>query len=149
MSMTPEEIRSRLSSIEGDAQMYVDLGPEDVPALVYLLDDEEAWLASRAVYALARIATPEALGAIEGAGDSGREELRVAVAVSASMLPTQTSDRVLTKLLHDPDVGVRKFAVESVSPDNEEGLRDTVRELAYADDEALRQKAQVRARELG
>lgn len=149
MPMSAEEVRFQLSSIEGDVQMYVDLGPDEVPLLVDLLDDEEPWLASRAVYALARIETPEARAAVEGASESERGELRVAAAVSASMLPTESSDRVLGRLVRDPDVAVRKFAVESVSADNEESIRRAVQELTNSDDEALRTKAQVRSRELG
>lgn len=147
--MSMEEIRSRLSSIEGDTQMYVDLGADEVPLLVELLDDEEGWMAQRAVYALARIATPEALAAIEAASDSGRAEVRVACAASANLLPPETADRVLTKLLTDREVGVRKFAVENVTPDNEESVRQLVVELADADDDALRAKARTRARDLG
>lgn len=149
MAMSMQEIRSRLSSIEGDAQMYVDLGPDEVPLLVELLDDEEAWMASRAVYALTRIATPEALAAVEEALDSGRDEVRVAVAVSANVLPSEAADRVLTKLLTDREVGVRKFAVESVTPDNEERVRRLVAEMTNSDDEVLRARAQSRARDLG
>lgn len=149
MTMNMQEIRSRLSSIEGDAQMYVDLGPDEVPLLVELLDDEEAWLASRAVYALTRIATPEALAAVEAASDSGRHELRVAVAASANLLPSKAADRVLAKLLQDREVGVRKFAVESVTPDNGERVRRLVTEMTDSDDDVLRARAQSRARDLG
>jgi HEAT repeat protein len=149
MAMSMQEIRSRLSSIEGDAQMYVDLGPDEVPLLVELLDDEEAWMASRAVYALTRIATPEALAAVEEASDSGRDEVRVAVAVSANVLPSEAADRVLTKLLTDREVGVRKFAIESVTPDNEERVRRLVAEMTDSNDEVLRARAQSRARDLG
>ena len=148
MAMSMQEIRSRLSSIEGDAQMYVDLGPDEVPLLVELLDDEEAWLASRAVYALTRIATPEALAAVEEASDSGRDEVRVAVAVSAKVLPSEAADRVLTKLLKDREVGVRKFAIESVTPENEERVRRLVAEMTDSDDDVLRARAQSRARDL-
>lgn len=149
MAMNMQEIRSRLSSIEGDAQMYVDLGPGEIPALVELLDDEEGWMASRAVYALARIGTPEALAAVEEAGDSRRDEVRVAVAVSAGVLPSETADRVLTKLLTDQEVGVRKFAIESVTPANEESVRRLVTEMADADDDVIRTRAQSRAQQLG
>jgi HEAT repeat protein len=149
MVMSMQEIRSRLSSIEGDAQMYVDLGAEEVPLLVELLDDEEAWMASRAVYALARIATPEALAAVEEASDSRRHEVRVAVAVSANVLPSTAADRVLTKLLKDREVGVRKFAVDSVTPDSKESVRRLVTEMTNADDDILRARAQNRAREIG
>ena len=147
--MSMQEIRSRLSSIESDEQMYDDLGPEEVPMLVELIEDEEAWMASRAVYALARINTPEARSAVEEASEGGRDEVRVAVAVSASLLPSESADRVLATLLNDREVGVRKFAVDSVSPANDERVRRLVTEMTHSDDLTLRARAQARARELG
>ena len=91
MALNMPELRLRLSSIEGDPQMYVDLGPDEVPLLVELLNDEEAWMASRAVYALTRIATPEAVDAIDEASASPRGEVRVAVAASANLLPVSAA----------------------------------------------------------
>ncbi len=148
MSMSMQEIRSRLSSIEGDEQMYIDLGPQEVPLLVDLLDDEEAWMAARAVYALARIETPEARAAVEAASERERDELRVAVAVSASLLPPESADRVLARLLGDREVGVRKFAVDSVTPANGEHVRRLVTQMGDADDLTLRARAQARTRDL-
>lgn len=149
MALTMEEIRSRLSSIEGEAQMYVDFGPDEVPLLVELLDDEEAWMASRAVYALTRVDSPEALAAVEEAADSDREEVRLAVAVSAKILPTEAADRILSKLLQDRELGVRKFAIDSVKPDSDERVREMVKEMTQANDEIIRGRARARERDLG
>lgn len=44
---------------------------------------------------------------------------------------------------------MRTFAVESVTPDNEESVRRLVTEMTDADDDVLRARAQSRARELG
>ncbi len=148
MTMSMQEVRSQLSSIEGDAQMYVDLGPDEVPLLVELLDDDEAWMASRAVYALARIATRDAITAVESASDSGRDEVRVAVAVSADVLPPQAADRVLTKLLKDWEVGVRKFAIGSVTSESDQRVLSLVEDMTDSEHDILRTRAQARARDL-
>lgn len=148
MALTMQELRSRLSSIESDTQMYVDLGPAEVPLLIELLGDEEAWMASRAVYALARIATPDAVAAIQRASTSPRDEVRVATAVSANLLPVAASDDVLSKALNDPDVGVRKYAIDSVSPNNDASLQQLVVELSHSDDAILTARASARARDL-
>jgi hypothetical protein len=44
---------------------------------------------------------------------------------------------------------VRKFAIESVTPDNEESVRQLVTEMTDADDDVLRTRAQSRAQQLG
>lgn len=149
MALSMAELRSRLSSIESDPQMYVDLGPDEVPLLVELLDDEEAWMASRAVYALTRIGTPEAVAAVQQASTSPRDEVRVAIAVSAKLLPVAAADDVLARLLTDSDIGVRKYAIESVTPDSDASLRELVRNLSYSDDAVLRPRAESRTRDLG
>jgi len=149
MALNMPELRLRLSSIEGDPQMYVDLGPDEVPLLVELLNDEEAWMASRAVYALTRIATPEAVDAIHEASASPRGEVRVAVAASANLLPVPEADQVLTRLLADPDVGVRKYAIGSVMPDSDASLKQLVMDISDSDDAVLKGTAASRARDLG
>ncbi len=149
MALNMPELRLRLSSIEGDPQMYVDLGPDEVPLLVELLNDEEAWMASRAVYALTRIATPEAVDAIDEASASPRGEVRVAVAASANLLPVSAADQILTRLLADPDVGVQKYAIGSVMPDSDASLKQLVIDIADSDDAVLRGRAESRARDLG
>jgi|SRR5918995_7214401 HEAT repeat protein len=137
--MTMAELRRQLSDIEPDESTYANIGPDDVPNLEALLHDEEAWMAARAVFALARIDTPEARTALIQAGASPREEVRVATASAAQLLPPVSSDIVLERLLDDPDVGVRKFAIQSVSERNSAPVRARLHEMATAEsDPALR-----------
>jgi HEAT repeats len=147
--MDLQELRSRLSSIEGDPQMYTDLGPDEVPLLVELLGDDEAWMAARAIYALSRINSPEAKAAVEQAASSDRDEVRIAVAVTANLLPADISDRVLTKLLQDTEVGVRKYAIDSVTPENKEEVRNLVAQFRDSQQDVLKERAQSRATDLG
>ena len=149
MALNMPELRLRLSSIEGDPQMYVDLGPDEVPLLVELLNAEEAWIASRAVYPRTRIATPAAVDAIDEASASPRGEVRVAVAASANLLPVSAADQILTRLLADPDVGVQKYAIGSVTPDSDASLKQLVMDISDSDDAVLKGTAESRARDLG
>jgi HEAT repeat protein len=144
--LTMAELRRQLSDIEPDESTYANIGPDDVPNLEALLDDEEAWMAARAAYALARIDTPEARTALIQAAASPREEVRVALASAAQLLPPDTSDVVLERLLDDPDVGVRKFAIRSVSDQNSAPVRARLQELATAESNpVLRSLAEERA----
>jgi len=141
MPMTLSELRTRLSEIEPTERMYEGIGPSEVPVLRQLLDDEEAWLAARAVYALSRINTPEAHAAVAEAAGSPRPELRVAAAVNAPRLPPELSDRVLDLLLDDGNVGVRKFAIKA-SDKNSPRLRGKLESIVTSDpDNVLRQLA--------
>lgn len=147
--MDLQELRSRLSSIEGDPQMYSDLGPDEVPLLIELLGDDEAWMAARAIYALSRIDSPEAKAVVEQAASSDRAEVRIAVAVTANLLPVDISDRVLSRLLKDTEVGVRKYAIDSVTPDNKEEVRNLVAQFRDSQQDVLKERAQSRASDLG
>ena len=130
MSKSPSELRNQLSTIEYDDATYEGLGRDDVASLTPLLEDDEGWLAARAVHALSRIDDPRAHQAILAAASMPRLEVRVAAARAAGRLPAELSDGVLLGLLGDPDPAVRKFAVRSVSPRNGAAVRSRVQELA-------------------
>jgi hypothetical protein len=147
MAMSMSELRQQLSAIEPDERTYEGIGPSEVDLLKELLDDEEAWLAARAAHALIRIDADNARDAIVSATQSPRPEVRVAVAASAQALPPAVSDEVLSTLLGDPDIGVRKFAIKSTSDRNSDAIRQRIGELASTDDvPALRQMSAEKAR---
>jgi HEAT repeat protein len=141
------ELRRQLSAIEPDERTYEGIGPSEVDLLTELLDDEEAWLAARAVHALSRIDVERARDAIVTAAGKPRMEVRVAAAASAGALPPKVSDEVLSRLLGDSQIGVRKFAIKSVSDRNGESIRRRIREMATTEpDTGLRQNAEAKAR---
>jgi HEAT repeat protein len=133
MPKSPSELRDQLSTIERDEATYEGIGPDDVASLTSLVEDDEGWLAARAVHALSRIDDPRAHQAILAAASMPRLEVRVAAATAAGRLPAEVSDGVLLGLLGDPDPAVRKFAVRSVSPRNGAAVRSRVQELADAE----------------
>jgi len=56
-------------------------------------------------------------------------EVRVAAASAAGTLPPELSDEVLSTLLEDGNIGVRKIAVKSVSGRNGEAVKLRVRDM--------------------
>jgi HEAT repeat protein len=133
MPKSPSELRDQLSTIERDEATYEGIGPDDVASLTSLVEDDEGWLAARAVHALSRIDDPRARQAILAAASMPRLEVRVAAATATERMPADVSDGILLGLLGDPDPAVRKFAVRSVSPRNGAAVRGRVQELADAE----------------
>jgi HEAT repeat protein len=149
MPKSVSELRQQLSAIEPDESTYEGIGPAEVDLLRDLLDDEEAWLAARAVHALIRINTDNAQNAIVSAAGNPWPEVRVATAAEAGALPPNISDEVLSRLLDDSHIGVRKFAIKSTSDRNSKAIRRRIREIATADaDSGLRQIAEEKARSI-
>jgi HEAT repeat protein len=147
MPKSLSELRDQLSAIEPDERTYHGIGPAEVDSLLDLLDDEEEWLAARAVHALSRIDADAARQAVVSAAESPRMEVRVAAAASAARVPAPTSDEILYRLLDDPEAAVRKFAVKATSDRNSEAVRRRISEIADADADArLRRVAQQQAR---
>lgn len=152
MTVSLDEVRLQLGAIEASEDMYAGLGPEEVPVLVGLLDDEEPWLAERALHALSRIDSDGARGAVVSAADSPRPELRVAAARAAARtgLRVQAADQILTRLLVDPEPSVRKYAVRSVSDRNSEAVRHQLSETATTENSPrLRRLAEQQISSLG
>jgi hypothetical protein len=116
--MTTAELRAKLSVIEPTETMYTGIAVTDLPALQQLLADREDWVAARAVFAVSRVGGNEATVILTKAASDPRAPVRVAVSVAVGQRPIVLPDNVLTNLLKDPDVGVRKFAPLAVKPQN-------------------------------
>jgi HEAT repeat protein len=143
------QLREQLSAIEPDEHTYEGIGSSEVDLLTELLDDEEPWLAARAVHALGRINDDAAGHAVLTAASKPRLEVRVAAATTAPVLSPQLSDEILSKLLADPEGAVRKFAIKSVSSRNGEPIRRRLRELTAKDpNQRLRRAADDKSRSL-
>lgn len=147
MTMSKSDLRRQLSDIEPDEGTYEGIGPEEVGLLRELLDHEEAWLAARAVHALSRIDAGDARDAVRAATASPRMEVRVAVASAAETLHPELSDEVLSTLLEDANIGVRKIAVKSVSGRNGEAVKLRIRDMVTEErDPRLREIAEEQAK---
>jgi HEAT repeat protein len=147
--MTLEELRSQLSAAEPDDSTYYGIGPAELPLLEQLAQDPEPWLAARAVVAASRIADPRALALLERATHDPREEVRVALAASLTRVATPAANALLLSLLADTDLGVRKFAIKSVSETHDPAVLQKLRELQDRDPvPAIRDGAASRLRQL-
>ena len=102
-------------AIEPDESIYQSFTNEDIPNLKRLAHDKESWMVSRALYALARLKSKEAYEIIRHAAKDPRSEIRVAVSVASTLLPPEIAEEIVFKLLGDPDVSVKKFAIKAVS----------------------------------
>lgn len=133
MAMTLEQLRSQLSAIEPNESTYAGIGSAEIPLLEILLQDKEAWLASRAVFALSRIPDPKAVTVLSRAAVDSRHEIRVAVAASAVNLKPSDANPLLLRLLTDSELGVRKFAVRAVSNAHNATVHTKLRALETQD----------------
>jgi HEAT repeat protein len=150
MAMTLEQLRNQLSAIEPDEGMYHGIGPPEIPLLEQLLQDQEAWMASRAVFALSRVPDVKAVAILSRAAADPRQEVRVAVAGSVSKLKPTDANNILLKLLTDAELGVRKFAVQAVSAAHNAAVHAKVRDLETRDPAPfIRDAAKSKLRELG
>lgn len=149
MPMTLEQMRSQLSAIEPDDSTYAGIGSSEIPMLDQLLQDEEVWMASRAVFALSRVSDAKAVAILSRAAGDPRQEVRVAVAASVSNLKPNDANNMLLKLLTDPELGVRKFAVQAISGTHDPAVHAKLRDIQTRDPApAIRDAAKDRLREL-
>ena len=147
--MAADALRSKLSVIEPTEEIYVGLGPADVPVLRELIADQEAWMAARAVFALSRIEDDAAVAALAEAAADRRSEVRVAVAAAVAQRPIALPDAAIERLIEDDDAGVRKFAAFAVKRENGEKSRTLLRRLASDDAvPAVRENAAEASRRL-
>lgn len=149
MTMTLEQIRNQLSDIEPNDSTYSGIGSSEIPLLEQLLQDKEVWMASRAVFALSKIPDNRAVEILSHAAVDPRKEVRVAVAASVSNLKPQDANNILLKLLTDKELGVRKFAVKSVSEAHDEAVHAKLQEIQARDPSMpIRDVAKSKLREL-
>jgi HEAT repeat protein len=149
MPMTLEQLRNQLSAIEPDDGIYAGIGPSEIPLLEQLLQDTEAWMASRAVFALSRVPDSGAVTILSRTVADPRQEVRVSVAASVSNLRPSDANDILLKLLDDTDLGVRKFAVQAVSETHDATVQAKLRDLEIRDPApSIRDVAKERLREL-
>jgi len=149
MAMTREQLRSRLSAIEPEEGIYDQIGPDEIPLLEELLHDNEPWVASRAVFALSTVSDARAVAILLRSSSDPRPEVRVALAASLPNLNPEDANGILSILLDDSALGVRKFAIQSVSKVHNPAVRLKLQTLETTDPEpAIRDFAKSKLREL-
>jgi HEAT repeat protein len=145
MPMTMEELRRQLSAIEPDENTYSGIGPSELPLLEQLVRDPEPWMASRAVFAASRIPGAHAKAILARAAGDPRPQLRVAAAAATKNLAPADANSLLLQALNDSELGVRKFAIQSVAATHSEQVHARLRELETGDPApAIRDSAKAR-----
>jgi HEAT repeat protein len=149
MAMTLEQIKNQLSAIEPDDSIYSGIGPSEILFLEQLLQDKEAWLASRAVFALSRVSDDKVVPILSQAVADPRPEIRIAIAASVGNLKPEDTNNILLQLLSDSELGVRKFAIKSVSGAHDTAVHEKLKDIEIKDPALpIRDIAKDRLREL-
>jgi HEAT repeat protein len=140
-----EQVLAILGSDEPDYARGAALGRAAVPHLRALVRNGETLLAAKAAYLASVIRSPRALVVLEDAASHPEPEVRLAAAAALrnfadpadSLADHDPTFGILDRLLHDPDAGVRKFAVRSAAALHSSGLRETVAVTADTDPAAF------------
>ncbi len=149
MAMTLEQIKNQLSAIEPNDSTYSGIGSSEIPFLEQLLQDEETWIASRAIFALSRVSDDKVVTILSQAVADPRQQIRVAIAASVGNLKPENASNILLQLLSDNELGVRKFAIQSVSGIHDTAVHEKLKNIEIRDPTLpIREIAKDRLREL-
>jgi HEAT repeat protein len=130
-----ENVRAVLTPDEVNYSEAQKLGPEAIPFLKELVGGGDLNLASKAAYLASLIASDQAVEVLEAAATSQEPVVRVAAASGIRNLPEVHAERVMERLQDDPDAGVRKVTLKSVSEFRSPQLVAKVQRIAEADPE--------------
>lgn len=145
MAHTREELERLINLDEPDYPSIVrQLTPDDVPLLTQLAQDPNPGLATKAISCLGLLGSEAAVAGLQGAVAHADPVYRIAAAHALRNAPTSaTGVRLLSTLLDDHDVGVRKLALKSVDLGNISSLKEQVRQVNLREpNEALKTMSQ-------
>jgi HEAT repeat protein len=148
VAVTKEQVRAELEKDEPNYARAAGLGPDALPHLEELAREEEAMIASKAVYLAGLIEGEPADRVLTEAASSDDPRIRVAAASAARHRSQEAASAVLVPLVRDDDIGVRKVALKSVPPEPTGDLRRVVEELTDAADETTRRLSEQTLRRL-
>ena len=115
MAVTLEQVKNILNRDEPNYMEAAQLGAEAIPHLQTLLQEEDSLLASKATYLASMINSDQAITVVKEAAGSEHAEVRAAAAAATRNLPQVPVTDVLSSLLDDGDVSVRKVTLKSIS----------------------------------
>ena len=115
MAVTMEQVREILTRDEPNYMEAAQLGSEAIPHLQKLLAEADPLLASKATYLASMINSDQAVDVVKEAAVSEHAEVRAAAAAATRNLPQIPVTDVLSSLLDDGDVSVRKVTLKSIS----------------------------------
>lgn len=115
MAVTLEQVKNILTRDEPNYMEAAQLGPGAIPHLQKLLQEADPLLASKATYLASMIKSDQAVDVVKEAAVSEHAEVRAAAAAATRNLPQMPVTDVLSGLLDDGDVSVRKVTLKSIS----------------------------------
>jgi hypothetical protein len=145
VSQTRETVIAALMPDEIDYdRVAAQLGPEAVPILTQLIEEGDPMIAPKATYLVARIPSGRTSHAILVAARASEPLVRLAAAAVAPAVGPEAAPELLSALLDDVDVGVRKQALDKASLyRDDEVIGPQLDRMAKNDSEvALRQLAE-------
>ena len=138
MAVVLDDVLAYLDSEEPDYERAAQLGPEALPYLIQIINNDDPMRASKAVYLAARIDDGLSQQALTDALRNSNPIVRVAVAGAARNFSGESRD-LLLRLLDDNDSGVRKVALRSIDELRPTGMHSKVQQIAENDpQESLR-----------
>jgi HEAT repeat protein len=135
------QIRKLIDLDEPDYEALAkQLGTAAIPHLQTIVKGSDPMLASKAAYLVSLIPDSRSAEVLAVAAKSPHATVRVAAASAARNLQQTTNVAALmSDLLKDPDLGVRKVALRSIEVRPEIGPKDMVMKLATNDpDDTIR-----------
>lgn len=131
MPHTKEELIKMIDLDEPDyASIIRNLASDDIPLLIELSKDTNLAIATKAVSCLGLMNSEKAVTGIKAAAEHANPVMRVAAAhalKNSASLPSAV--KMIDKLLDDPDVGVRKFALKTVQQAKITNLKAKVQQM--------------------
>jgi len=134
-------VKELLLPIEPNFDQVVELGPDAVSELAKIIQVHDPLLASRATYALGRLAAATMSGKIPAsvidkisaglheAAQSQFDLVRVAAAAATHGMPSGEAAPIQLALLDDKDAGVRRTVLEALKPDAEPAVVARIEKL--------------------
>jgi len=135
------QIRKLIDLDEPDYEALAkQLGPAAIPQLQTIVKGSDPMLASKATYLVSLIPDGRSADVLTVAAKSPHATVRVAAASAARNLQqTEKITEMMSELLKDPDLGVRKVSLRSIEVRPEIGPKEMVMKLATNDpDDSIR-----------
>lgn len=115
MAVTLEQVRALLMPDEPNYRKAARLGPQALPHLRALVNGPHKMLAQKAAYLAGLIDDDRSADVLSDAARSSSSAVRVAAASAARHLRRPGAAAVVSRLLNDRHVGVRKFAIKAAA----------------------------------
>jgi HEAT repeat protein len=137
MPVTMQDVRAVLDPEEVDYENAKRLGVAAIPFLMELVQGGDLGLASKATYLASLIEDEQSVAVLEAAAARNEPVLKVAAASGIRNLSVDHAERMLGLLKDDPDIGVRKVALQSTAKFESPTIVAKLRQIAETDPEPV------------